>query len=71
MYGINPRIFSIEAVALLSDEGPYHRLPRMFNDSSVPVVTAAKSLEPRKSTRKENKFDVGDEMLVEHTSCFQ
>lgn len=66
MYEINPRMLANEAVALFIDTGPHQRLLEMSGESGVGAAAAAKSVEPRKSTRKEKKFAVGDEVLVDH-----
>lgn len=42
----------------------------MLGESVVQATAAAKSVEPRKSKKKEKKFVVGDEVLVAYGPAF-
>lgn len=70
MYGFSPRMLASDAVELLADADPHHRLLEIFGESAVCVAAAANSGEPRKSEEKEKKFNVGDKVLVAHSQAF-
>lgn len=57
-------------MVLLADAGPHQSLLPKLGESGVCATAAAKWGEPKKSKKKEKKFDVGDEMMVEHGPVF-